>query len=140
MTPFEAYKNEFTGKAYQTKAGCLKSEFHHLKQDVLVCLGSLMLLPSVSLDVQFKRLLSKIRRLYDKGMEYHAVVKPVPMRDGVPLYEDAAVDLDVYVPALLELIDIHREALRHLEDVRRQVMGNDAGTHEGACVGTLTTT
>ncbi len=74
MTPFTAYKNEFTGKAHQTAQACLKSECDHLRKMVHVAIDSTLLLPWLDFGKQCDYIRTKIDDLEAKAREYQAAM------------------------------------------------------------------
>jgi hypothetical protein len=86
MDAFTAYKNEFTGQAFQTPEGCLKSEFDHLRDTLVVAVNSTLLLPWLDFSKQCDYLRAKIDALEAKGREYqdaahHKVVEYTALQE-----------------------------------------------------------
>jgi hypothetical protein len=78
MKPISAYRNEYTGKAYQSPLTCLRDEFDHLMQDAAKHCFHILSQRGTQGETRLSERMAEIKAKLDtaemKGREFYALV------------------------------------------------------------------
>ncbi len=92
MNTVTAYRNTFTGQAFQSPASCLKSEFEHILDRLLEECKPLMLgkhYPQAKIDERIALLRAKLDELQAKTDEFYALFQQEEHGNVIPLRKAA---------------------------------------------------
>jgi hypothetical protein len=70
MNTFTAYKNSYTGKAFQSPTACLLDEFQFLREQLKHAVNALLLLPHLDMEHQCDYIREHLDRVVQKAKEY----------------------------------------------------------------------
>lgn len=93
MNTITAYRNSYTGKAFQTPAACLLDEFQFLRKQLLSAVNALLLLPHLDMAHQCNYVREKLELVEQKALEYqkkHQEIQEPVRRENVVLLKKAA--------------------------------------------------
>lgn len=79
MNIITAYKNSYTGKAFQTPAACLLDEFQFLRKQLISAVNALLLLPHLDMVHQCDHIREHLDQVEQKAQEYQKTFRDQPV-------------------------------------------------------------